>query len=1255
MNLQQPESPTLADPAGDQTTSGPKAEITAVAWNTAVPHILATADAGGTAVVWNLKEERPWAQLRDPQRNPISSVAWHPTQGVYLITATDDDARPVLKVWDLRSNTSSPLTEFRGHTRGVLSVAWCPHDSNLIVTTGKDNRTLLWDINLAAPIAELPGSASAAEAAGAVGGSPFGNAGSAFGGAPAVSPFGSAAPMGAGAVFGGASGADTSASSTTAGRRFTAQWSPCVPGLMASASFDRNVQIINGQAIPAAAARKAAEAPGSASASAIAQAKAAGQMSPPPAGLVRAPQWARRTAGVAFGFGGKIAVFGDGAVTLKKLGETDPTTRQPRAAPAKTVKVFNTASAAAGDATFVASAAQLHRVLSAQDPAELVAFAAERAAGAAGAAGGAEGKSQVWKFIGALLDTNTTRASVLKHLGLDASEVAAAASKYAKDVQLGSAMTEQQQEQQQQLAQEAALQQPAGIQPPAAQAPPPAPAAQPSPFAQGGGADAAGIFGGAGPAANAASVFGSSSAGAADLFSTATPAEPSSPDAASDKASNDGWDLSAPSSPAPEVESVPTAAPIAPAVSETAGPTAADLGVVPESNVGQAAVPAAKSDSLGATLVRQALLVGDFEAAVKVLLQQNRFAEALILAAGSADNNLWKSAKDLVWDRLESPFTALTRDVLTYDLGKMVANAELRGGAWKRLLAALHQYARAEDFRSLCEALGDRLSTEGGDEEAVYATLCYMCALNAERVVPLWVSAAERAWSAPTSAGAESRLQQLQALVERILVFRSLVQHTNAAAGVPGAAGGAQSPAEARILGRYATLLAEQGQVTLASAFAGFISQGAAAGDVFSPEPVSAAGRAAPAPSSSALDVAQSLAFRLFYALPVETTQSRQQPNVPFTFRAVNPSPEVTGIAAAPAPAPAPAPQHAPSAAPAQAHGANTGYQFGGAQQSFGGGYPQQAAAPAPAPVPAPAPAPAAQQGYGNGYGNGMQGGASSGYHAAGQQGGAYPASAAGAYGAPAAPATYDSSVPIQAPTHGQGYGTGQPQPQNPGYHTQVAAPMTMPAHAGGFQGGQLQQPAATGSWGSSQRDPSRPLPAADGFPSSAGNPALGAKYNNHVSTTTMQAPIPQQQFPTQPGTFPSAADAAAAVVPAAAPAPEPEPQSFELTPQAQEVLSCLTNIMSQLESQGLTGAEPRKVEEGKKAVAALEALYRSGRVAGSVEATLQEMAAAARAYNMTATLKAHQKISAVAWDVHKGWLKGIKHSLLLGQKKWRQ
>ena len=60
-----------------------------------------------------------------------------------IITASEDDGAPILELWDLR-NTYSPAKTFEGHTRGIWSVSWCPMDSDLLLTCGKDNRTLCW-------------------------------------------------------------------------------------------------------------------------------------------------------------------------------------------------------------------------------------------------------------------------------------------------------------------------------------------------------------------------------------------------------------------------------------------------------------------------------------------------------------------------------------------------------------------------------------------------------------------------------------------------------------------------------------------------------------------------------------------------------------------------------------------------------------------------------------------------------------------------------------------------------------------------------------------------------------------------------------------------------------------------------------------------------------------------------------------------------------------------------------------------------
>ncbi len=45
-----------------------------------------------------------------------SAVHWNPEVATQLIVASDDDASPTLKLWDLR-NSMSPLKEFHGHTK----------------------------------------------------------------------------------------------------------------------------------------------------------------------------------------------------------------------------------------------------------------------------------------------------------------------------------------------------------------------------------------------------------------------------------------------------------------------------------------------------------------------------------------------------------------------------------------------------------------------------------------------------------------------------------------------------------------------------------------------------------------------------------------------------------------------------------------------------------------------------------------------------------------------------------------------------------------------------------------------------------------------------------------------------------------------------------------------------------------------------------------------------------------------------------
>jgi hypothetical protein len=96
VNLEAPGAPTVASPlTAGQRLDG---EVTAVGWNSSVPYILATAVQTGAVIVWDLKESKPWCTLRDPHRASVSDIAWNPEDGLYLVTASDDDLRPVLRV-----------------------------------------------------------------------------------------------------------------------------------------------------------------------------------------------------------------------------------------------------------------------------------------------------------------------------------------------------------------------------------------------------------------------------------------------------------------------------------------------------------------------------------------------------------------------------------------------------------------------------------------------------------------------------------------------------------------------------------------------------------------------------------------------------------------------------------------------------------------------------------------------------------------------------------------------------------------------------------------------------------------------------------------------------------------------------------------------------------------------------------------------------------------------------------------------------
>ncbi|KAI1878995.1 hypothetical protein JX265_003172 [Neoarthrinium moseri] len=129
-------------------------DLECVAWNRKVSHILATGGSGGFVTVWDLKTKKASLTLNN-NRKAVSAIAWDPNNSTKLLTATPDDTTPVILLWDLR-NSNAPEKTLQGHEQGVLSLSWCQQDPDLLLSCGKDNRTLLWSAQTGQRYGEFP-------------------------------------------------------------------------------------------------------------------------------------------------------------------------------------------------------------------------------------------------------------------------------------------------------------------------------------------------------------------------------------------------------------------------------------------------------------------------------------------------------------------------------------------------------------------------------------------------------------------------------------------------------------------------------------------------------------------------------------------------------------------------------------------------------------------------------------------------------------------------------------------------------------------------------------------------------------------------------------------------------------------------------------------------------------------------------------------------------------------------------------------
>ena len=115
-----------------------------------------------------------------------------------------------------------------------------------------------------------------------------------------------------------------------------------------------------------------------------------------------------------------------------------------------------------------------------------------------------------------------------------------------------------------------------------------------------------------------------------------------------------------------------------------------------------------------------ALLAGDIELAVDIAINQNRFAEALILSIRGGQELLCKTQAKYFQEAAKvgnSESLALLEAVALEDWQKLVTNCDLE--SWREVLAAVLTYTDANTKYALAGQLGARLAAG-----AVHTAVC---------------------------------------------------------------------------------------------------------------------------------------------------------------------------------------------------------------------------------------------------------------------------------------------------------------------------------------------------------------------------------------------------------------------------------------------------------------------------------------------------------------------------------------------------
>lgn len=237
------------------------------------------------------------------------------------------------------------------------------------------------------------------------------------------------------------------------------------------------------------------------------------------------------------------------------------------------------------------------------------------------------------------------------------------------------------------------------------------------------------------------------------------------------------------------------------------------------------------SESESDRRITHALLLGQFEKALDVCLQEDRLSDAFMVAICGGPDCINKAQKAYFNRKAGGPnYLRLLASVVGKNLWDVVYNADLRG--WKEVMAVLCTYASAEEFPDLCEALGDRLEEEmnasSGDMNLRKdASFCYLAGSKLEKVVTIWIAELDedrrlKQEDLDSKSTFSIHARSLQNLIEKVTIFREVTHFQDDDLQAP--SGWKLAPLYDKYT-EYADIVASHGQLQIAERYLGLLPE----------------------------------------------------------------------------------------------------------------------------------------------------------------------------------------------------------------------------------------------------------------------------------------------------------------------------------------------------------------------------------------------------------------------------------------------